>query len=114
MPLTKTPHLAETVRKLLARGAGPNAFNIIHRLHPVDIAELLSELPNYIDEYIINGHSAETLPNLISMSVKYIEGESVVLMLDDEKIAVSTQMPGRIRALTKARPSPSVQPRLRI
>ena len=39
----------------------------------------------------VNGHSAETLPNLISMSVKYIEGESVVLMLDDEKIAVSTR-----------------------
>ena len=53
--------------------------------------KLLSELPNYIDEYIINGHSAETLPNLISISVKYIEGESVVLMLDDEKIAVSTR-----------------------
>jgi magnesium transporter len=47
MPLTKTPQLAETVRKLLARGAGPNAFNILHKLHPVDIAELLSELPNY-------------------------------------------------------------------
>ncbi len=47
MPLTKTPHLAETVRKLLARGAGPNAFNILHRLHPSDIAELFGELPNY-------------------------------------------------------------------
>jgi magnesium transporter len=47
MPLTKTPHLAETVRKLLARGAGPNAFNILNRLHPSDIAELFSELPNY-------------------------------------------------------------------
>jgi len=60
--------------------------------HSLKLKEkLLSELPNYIDEYIINGHSAETLPNLISMSVKYIEGESVVLMLDDEKIAVSTR-----------------------
>jgi len=53
--------------------------------------QLLNELPNYIDEYIINGHSAQTLPNLISISIKYIEGESVVLMLDDEKIAVSTR-----------------------
>ncbi len=60
--------------------------------HSLKLKEkLLSELPNYIDEYIINGHSAETLPNLISISVKYIEGESVVLMLDDEKIAVSTR-----------------------
>ena len=60
--------------------------------HSLKLKEkLLSELPNYIDEYIINGHSAETLPNLISISVKYIEGESVVLMLDDEKIAISTR-----------------------
>jgi cysteine desulfurase len=60
--------------------------------HSLKLKEkLLSELPNYIDEYIINGHSAETLPNLISISVKYIEGESVVLMLDDEQIAVSTR-----------------------
>lgn len=47
MPLTKTAHLAETVRKLLARGAGANAFNILNRLHPSDIAELFGELPNY-------------------------------------------------------------------
>ncbi len=60
--------------------------------HSLKLKEkLLGELPNYIDEYIINGHSAETLPNLVSISIKYIEGESVVLMLDDEKIAVSTR-----------------------
>ena len=60
--------------------------------HSLKLKEkLLSELPNYIDEFIINGHSTETLPNLISISIKYIEGESVVLMLDDEKIAVSTR-----------------------
>ena len=52
---------------------------------------LLDELPNYIDEYFINGHPEHTLPNLLSVSIKYIEGESVVLMLDDEKIAVSTR-----------------------
>jgi magnesium transporter len=44
MPLTKTPLLAETVRKLVARGAGHNAFNILSKLHPSDIAELLGEL----------------------------------------------------------------------
>ena len=52
---------------------------------------LLDELPNYIDEYIINTHPELSLPNLLSFSVKYIEGESVVLMLDDENIAVSTR-----------------------
>jgi len=53
--------------------------------------KLLKELPHYIDEYIVNGHPEKSLPNLVSVSVKYIEGESVVLMLDDENIAVSTR-----------------------
>jgi cysteine desulfurase len=52
---------------------------------------LLQALPNYIDEYYINGHPEYSLPNLVSVSIKYIEGESVVLMLDDENIAVSTR-----------------------
>jgi len=52
---------------------------------------LTRELPNYIDEYYINGHPEHVLPNLISVSIKYIEGESVVLMLDDDQIAVSTR-----------------------
>ena len=53
--------------------------------------KLLKELPNYIDEYIINGHPDYCLPNLVSMSLKYIEGESVMLMLDEDNIAVSTR-----------------------
>lgn len=53
--------------------------------------KFLKELPNYLDEYIINGHPEMSLPNHISISLKYIEGESVVLMLDDEGIAVSTR-----------------------
>jgi len=53
--------------------------------------KFLRELPNYIDEYIINGHPEYCLPNLVSISVKYIEGESVVLMVDDEDIEISTR-----------------------
>jgi len=53
--------------------------------------KFLQELPNYIDEYIINGHPEYCLPNLLSVSVKYIEGESVVLMMDDEDIEISTR-----------------------
>jgi cysteine desulfurase len=48
-------------------------------------------LPHAIDEYIINTHAEHSLPNLVSISIKYIEGESVMLMLDDENIAVSTR-----------------------
>lgn len=52
---------------------------------------LLEELPKYIDEYFVNGHPESRLPNLVSISIRYIEGESVVLMLDEEGIAVSTR-----------------------
>jgi cysteine desulfurase len=52
---------------------------------------LIQELPDYIDEYFINGNPELSLPHLVSVSIKYIEGESVVLMLDEEGIAVSTR-----------------------
>jgi cysteine desulfurase len=54
-------------------------------------SKFLTELPDYIDEYIINTHEQHSLPNLVSISIKYIEGESVLLMLDDDGIAVSTR-----------------------
>jgi cysteine desulfurase len=54
-------------------------------------AQLLTEMPNFIDEYIVNTHPDHSLPNLLSISIKYIEGESVMLMLDDDNIAVSTR-----------------------
>lgn len=53
--------------------------------------KLLSELPRYVDETIINTPAGASLPNLVSASVKYIEGESVMLMLDDDDIAVATR-----------------------
>jgi len=53
--------------------------------------QLLKELPNYIAHYLINTHADHSLPNMVSMSVQFIEGESVMLMLDDEDIAVSTR-----------------------
>ncbi len=51
----------------------------------------LAELPKYVDEYIINTNLHHCLPHMVSVSIKYIEGESVVLMLDDENFAVSTR-----------------------
>lgn len=53
--------------------------------------KLMETLPQYIDGFIFNGHPEEVLPNLVSVSIKYVEGESIVLMLDDEGIAVSTR-----------------------
>ncbi len=52
---------------------------------------LITGLKEKIDDIIINGHPELSLPNLVSLSVKYIEGESIVLMLDEEKIIVSTR-----------------------
>jgi cysteine desulfurase len=52
---------------------------------------LLRGLQTRIDDIIINGHPEHSLPNLVSVSIRYIEGEGVVLMLDEEGIAVSTR-----------------------
>jgi magnesium transporter len=48
MPLTRTPLLSETVRKLVARGAYVNAYNILSRLHPADVAGILADLPEQL------------------------------------------------------------------
>jgi cysteine desulfurase len=51
----------------------------------------LRELPKHLEEVIINTHPVHSLPHLVSASVRYVEGESVMLMLDDEGIGVSTR-----------------------
>jgi cysteine desulfurase len=48
---------------------------------------LLARIP----EIIINGHPTQCLPHLLSVSIKYIEGESLMLMLDEEGIEVATR-----------------------
>jgi len=50
-------------------------------------AGLLERIP----EIIINGHPTRCLPHLLSVSVKYVEGESLMLMLDEEGICVATR-----------------------
>jgi cysteine desulfurase len=44
-----------------------------------------------IPDIHINGHPTRNLPHLLSVSVEYIEGESLMLMLDDEGIVVATR-----------------------
>jgi len=39
----------------------------------------------------INGHPTECLPHLVSFSVLYVEGESMILMLDEKGICASTR-----------------------
>jgi cysteine desulfurase len=52
---------------------------------------LIDGLKARIADIYINGHPKLSLPNLVSVSVRYIEGEGIVLMLDEESIAVSTR-----------------------
>ena len=52
---------------------------------------ILERLPNHIDEYLINTNLSYSLPDLLNVSLKYIEGESVMLMLDGDNVAVSTK-----------------------
>jgi cysteine desulfurase len=51
---------------------------------------LIKEIPNRISEVYLNGHPAKRLPNNINFSIKYIEGESILLNLDMVGIAAST------------------------
>jgi cysteine desulfurase len=53
--------------------------------------KFLAELPGLVDEVIINTHPVHSLPHLVSASIRYVEGESVMLMLDDEGFGVSTR-----------------------
>lgn len=44
-----------------------------------------------IEAVEINGHPTECLPHLVSFSVHYVEGESMILMLDEKGICASTR-----------------------
>jgi len=57
-------------------------------------SRLIAGLTEKIEEVYINGHPEHSLPNLVSASIKYIEGESIMLMLDEEDVVVSTRSAG--------------------
>jgi len=54
-------------------------------------ARLFERLREKVTDIHINGHPEFALPNLVSVSISYIEGESIVLMLDEENFLVSTR-----------------------
>lgn len=51
---------------------------------------LIKEIPEKIPEVRLNGHPRQRLPNSVNFSIKYIEGESILLSLDMLGIACST------------------------
>jgi cysteine desulfurase len=52
--------------------------------------KLLREIPARIPEVKLNGHPTLRLPNNVNFSIRYIEGESILLMLDLNGIAASS------------------------
>ncbi|MFX1571487.1 MAG: cysteine desulfurase NifS [Promethearchaeota archaeon] len=51
---------------------------------------IIKEITENIDEVYLNGHPTLRLPNNINLGFRYIEGESIVLSLNEEGIATST------------------------
>jgi len=52
--------------------------------------KLIKEISSKISEVFLNGHPTQRLPNNVNFSIKYIEGESILLNLDMLGIAAST------------------------
>jgi cysteine desulfurase len=71
---------------LLAREEMPSRLEHFKKLR-----DAFKEHLNKIDAIKINGHPTLGLPNLLSFSVKYVEGEAMVLLLDERGVAMSTR-----------------------
>ncbi|WP_313164185.1 cysteine desulfurase NifS [Sedimentibacter sp.] len=52
--------------------------------------KFIEGIKNNIPDVILNGHPTMRLPNNINFSYKYVEGESILLLLDMEGIAASS------------------------
>ena len=56
-----------------------------------ELRDMLQEsILEIIPQVLINGKDAPRVPNTLNISVKYVEGESMVFMLDEEGIQVSS------------------------
>lgn len=52
--------------------------------------KLIEGIKNNIPDVVLNGHPTLRLPNNVNFSYKYVEGESILLLLDMEGIAASS------------------------
>ncbi len=52
--------------------------------------KFIEGIKSNIPEVLLNGHPTERLPNNVNFSYKYVEGESILLLLDMEGIAASS------------------------
>lgn len=53
--------------------------------------KLIQGLNDRIPHLVFNGHPTQVLPHLVSVSVEFIEGEGLMLLLDEEGICVATR-----------------------
>jgi len=60
---------------------------------------LLTELPSKIDRVVVTGHPQKRLPENASFCVQFIEGESMLMLLNSQGIAVSSGSACTSRAL---------------
>lgn len=51
---------------------------------------LIEGIKNNIPDVVLNGHPTERLPNNVNFSYKFVEGESILLLLDMEGISASS------------------------
>ncbi len=60
---------------------------------------LLAELPARVDHVVVTGHPTNRLPGHASFCVEFIEGESMLMLLDSKGVAVSSGSACTSRAL---------------
>ncbi|MBI4649795.1 cysteine desulfurase [Candidatus Desantisbacteria bacterium] len=51
---------------------------------------LIAELPNKIEHIYLNGHNLKRLPGNVNFSVEFVEGEGMLLLLDDAGVNVTS------------------------
>lgn len=59
--------------------------------HLLKLKKAVMDRLGTIDKIVVNGHPEKSLPGLVSFSVEYIEGESMMMMLDEEGVRISTR-----------------------
>jgi cysteine desulfurase len=85
----------------LGKAAELAAVNILDRVKKLIPMRdtLLQQLPQKIGHMIVTGHPEKRLPGLASFCVEFIEGESMLMLLNSQGIAVSSGSSCTSRAL---------------
>ena len=62
----------------------------------------INELSKLIDNFSVNGHPQQTTHSILSLTIKGVDGESLIMLLDMEGIAVSTGSACASHAINKS------------